>query len=73
MDSFTMELVSNASSQLFQNNTLCSFTNFLLEPVKLDGQWEIAIFGISYPSMYQNVTEGEYIFSDEKLSETTEA
>ena len=73
MDSFTIELVSNASSQLFPNNTLSSFTNFLPEQVNLDGQWEVAISEISYPSMYQNVTEGKFMFYDEELSKTTEA
>ena len=73
MDSFTIELVSNASSQLFPNNTLSSITNFLPEQVKLDGQWEKAISEVSYPSMYQKVTEGKFMFYDEKLSKTTEA
>ena len=73
MDSFTIELVSNASSQLFPNNTLSLFTNFLAEQVNLDGQSEVAISEISYPSMYQNVTEGKFMFYDEKLSKTTEA
>ena len=39
----------------------------------LDEQWEVAVFEISYPSMYQNVTEGVFMFYDEKLSKTTEA
>ena len=73
MDSFTIELVSNASSQLFSNTTLSSFTNFLPEQVILDGQWEVAISEISYSSMYQNVTERKFMFYDEKLSKTTEA
>ena len=73
MDSFTIELVFNASSQLFPTNTLSSFTIFLPEQVNLDGQWEVAISVISYPSMYQNVTEGKFMFYDEKLSKTTEA
>ena len=73
MDSFTIELVSNASSQLSPNNTLKSLTNFLPEQVNLDGQWEVAISESSYPSMYQNVTEGKFMFDDEKLSKTTEA
>ena len=47
MDSFTTELVSNASLQLFPNNTLSSFTIFLPEQVNLDGQWEVAISEIS--------------------------
>ena len=73
MDSLTIELVSNASSQLFPNNTLSSITNFLPEQVNFDGQWEVAISEISYPSMYQNTTEGKYMFYDEKLSKTTDA
>ena len=37
MDSFTIELVSNASGELFPDNTLSSFTNFLPEQVNLGG------------------------------------
>ena len=73
MDSFTIELVSNPSSQLFPNNTLSSFTNSLPEQVNLDGQWEVAISEIHYPSKYQNVTQGKLMFYDEKLSKTTDA
>ena len=71
MDSFTMELVSNASGDMFPNNTLSSFTNFLPEQVILEGQWEVAISEISYPSMYQNLTEGKFKFNDEKLPKST--
>ena len=70
MDSFTIELVSNASSELFPDNTLSSFTNFLPEQVNLEGQWEVAVSEISYPSMYQNVTEGKFLFHDNELSKT---
>ena len=73
MDSLTIELVSKTSSQLFPNNTLSSCTKLLLEQVKLDGQWEVAISEISHPSMYQNVREGNFMFYNEKLSKTTEA
>ena len=71
MDSFTKELVSNASGELFPNNTLSSFTNFLPEQVNLEGQWEVAISETSYPSMYQNITEGKFKFFDQKLSKST--
>ena len=71
MDSFTIELVSNASGELFPNNTLSSFTNFLPEQVNLEGQWEVAISEISYPSMYQNITEGKFKFFDKKLPKST--
>ena len=72
MESLTIELVSNASAQLFPDNTLSSFTNFLTEQLNLEGQWEVAISEISYPSMYQNVTEGKFMFFDKKFSKSSE-
>ena len=72
MEPFTIELVSNASAQLFPDNTLSSFTNFLPEKLNLEGQWEVAISEVSYPSMYQNVTEGKFMFFDKKLSKSSE-
>ena len=71
MDSFTKELVSNASGEMFPDNTLSSFTNFLPEQVNLEGQWEVAISDISYPLMYQNITEGKFKFFDENFSKST--
>ena len=65
-------MVSNASAQLFPDNTLSSFTNFLPEQLNLEGQWEVAISEISYPSMYENVTEGKFMFFDKKLSKSSE-
>ena len=64
-------MVSNASGELFLDNTLRSFTNFLPVQVNLEGQWEVAISEISYPSMYQNITEGNFKFFDKKFSKST--
>ena len=72
MESFTKALVSNPSAQLFPDNTLSSFTNFLPEQLNLDGQWEVAISEITYPSMYQNVAERKFMFFDKKLSKSSE-
>ena len=66
-----MELVSNASGELFLGTTLSSFTNFLPEPGNLEGQLEVAISAISYPSLYQNITERYFKIFDEKLSKST--
>ena len=49
MDSFTKELVSIASGELFPDKTLSSLTNFPLEQLNLEGQWEVAISELSYP------------------------
>ena len=62
MESFTIELVSNASAQLFPDKTLSSFTKLLPEQLNLEGQWEVAFSEISYPSMHQNVTEGRKLY-----------
>ena len=51
MDSFTIELVSNASFISYPNNSLSSFTNFLPEQIHSKGEWEVAISEISYPSL----------------------
>ena len=72
MESFTKQFVSNASAQLFPDNTLNSFTNFLPEQLNLEGQWEAAILETSYPSRYQNVTEGNFMFFDQKISKSSE-
>ena len=68
MDSFTIELVSNASFNCYPNNSLSSFTNFLPEQIHLKGEWEVAISEISYPSLYQNVTEVKFTFVDGRES-----
>ena len=70
MDCFTIKLVSNASSDLFPDNTLSSFANFFPEEVNLKGQWEVAVSEILYPSRYQYVTEGKFLFHDNELSKT---
>ena len=62
-------LVSNASAQLVPDNTLSSFTNLLPEQLNPEGQREVAISETSYPSMYQNVTQGQLMFSNKMLSE----
>ena len=32
--------------------------------LNLEGQWEVAILEIFYPSMYQNATDGKFLFFD---------
>ena len=56
----------------FQKKTLSSFRHFLPEQLNLEGQGEFAISEKSYASMYQNVTEGKFVFLDKKLSSSLE-
>ena len=72
MESIKIELASNVSAQLLPDKTLSSFTNFLPVQLNLECQWEVAVSEKSYPSMYQNVTEGKFMFFDKKLSNSSE-
>jgi len=60
-------MVSIASAQIFPDNTLSSFTNFLTEQVNLEGQWEVAISEKPYPSLYQKVIEENSCFLMKKF------
>ena len=67
-----MKLLSNASAQLFRDNTLSSFSNFLPQQLNLESQWEVAVSEKTYPSMYQNVTERKLMFFDKKLPKSSD-
>ena len=69
MNSFTVELVSNASFDCYPDNTLSSFTNFLPEQINL-GEWEVAITELSYPSLYQIIAEGKFFYLDGATANT---
>lgn len=60
MESFTIELHSSASGDVFPLNSSASFSNLLPEQINLDGQWEVALTEISYPSKIFNVTRGQF-------------
>ena len=47
---------------------LVIFTNFLLEQIHHKREWEDAISGKLYPSLYQNVTEVKFTFIDGRES-----
>ena len=68
MDSFSIELVSNASFNCFPNKSLSSFTNILPGKINLKGEWEFAITELSDPFLYQIVTQGKFTFVDARES-----
>ena len=72
MQSFTIELVSNISVQIFPDKTLSSFTNFLPQQLYLEDQWEVAISLLFYPLMYQNVRERKLMFFDKSFSKSSD-
>jgi hypothetical protein len=50
-------LPSNASLDLYKDNTLTSYTVHLPEPIVLEGEHEIALASIIWPRTFYNITE----------------
>ena len=66
MENRIIELVSSASCDVYPDNTLSTFTNLLPEQIHFEGQWEVALLEISYPTNYHNITDGRYTIEDTK-------
>ena len=62
MDCFTIELVSNASFNCYRNNSIGCFTIFLPEQIHLKGNGRLLFQKYYSLFLYQNVTEGKFIF-----------
>ena len=62
MTSFYIDLLSNASLDIYPNNTLAFFSNFMSNPINLGrgSEWEVALTDISFPNRVYNVTDGEF-------------
>ena len=61
-ESFTMELSSNASMNVYSDNTFVSFRTALPAGFVLDGTWEVALSEVVYPSSFNNAVEAKIDF-----------
>ena len=52
---FTIDLISKASMGRLTNNTMAKFLKQLAQPLQLDGDWQVALASISFPSNINNV------------------
>ena len=60
---FTIELSSNASLDVYPDNTLASFRTSLAEPIELEeGKWWVSLSEITYPRNVINVDQGRFDF-----------
>ena len=57
-----MELSTNASKNIYSDNTLASFITAMPAGVVWDGSWEVALSEVVYPSTFNNVVEGKFDF-----------
>ena len=46
--------------EIFDQNTLCSFRNFLNDEIHLSGDWRVALCEIIFPTKLQHVVIGAY-------------
>ena len=58
---FTIDLISNASMEVFGENTMAKFRNQLSQPLILDAEWQVALSSISFPSNINNVNSNRLV------------
>jgi len=58
-----MTLPSNSSMDYYPQNTVARYTTKLTNTVELEGDWEVGLTEISFPSTVENVIEG-YCYYD---------
>uniref|UniRef100_A0AAZ1WYR3 Uncharacterized protein n=1 Tax=Oreochromis aureus TaxID=47969 RepID=A0AAZ1WYR3_OREAU len=63
---FYVTLPSNASLNVFKNNTSSSFRVDLAHHLNLDGAWEVALTEISYPYTWLNIPNDKAYFEFRK-------
>lgn len=54
---FYLTLPSNASLNIYPDNTLSDYTTRLFNPIQLSGRWEVGLSEIQYPHCYFNITD----------------
>jgi len=54
-----MTLPSNSSADYYPDNTVARYTTKLANKVELEGDWEVGLAEISFPSEVENVTGGQ--------------
>lgn len=71
MDSFKVYLPSNASFDLFPDNTPTAYRTRFDNPIELNGNWEVGVESISYPSHFRDEKEKGRILFHTMASVTT--
>ena len=72
--SFTINLVSNASMLTFPDKTLAKFTTLLPQPLVFHGKWEVALVDLSRSGLIENVREDLFSYQlnrDEQNRDTS--
>ena len=70
---FTIDLLSNASMDVFNENTMAAFRNQLSQPIHLQGEWQVALTSLSFPSNINNVNSGEIVVYKISMTDPNES
>ena len=57
-DEFTVHVISSASMEIFDQNTLASFRNFFNDDIHLLRDWRVALSEIIFPTKIEHITNG---------------
>ena len=57
-DEFTVHVISSASVEIFDQNTLASFRNFFIVKIHLSGVLRVALSEIIFPTNIEHITNG---------------
>ena len=60
-DEITVNVISSASMEIFDKNTLASFRNFFNDEIQLSGDWRVALSEIIFPTKIEHITNGVII------------
>ena len=60
---FTINLVTNASMDVFPADTMAQFTTLLPNNLELTGDWEVALLEVSLPGKVKNITNASFTIS----------
>ena len=55
MDSFTLILPSNVKRYDGEENFTNSYSTFFLDPIELEGQWQVGLTHVSFPKDFNNI------------------
>ena len=61
VDEFTVHVVSSASMEIFDSNTLESIRNVFNDKIQLGGDWRVALSEIIFPTKIENIVNGKLI------------
>ena len=63
MSRFYVTLHSNSSMDCYPDNSVARFTTKLNDAIELEGDWEVGLTEISFPSDIENVSDGHCYYT----------